>query len=147
MVSTPLVKLNKIMPIRFRIDSTRLSFTSLLQVINWFSTWKCHYHRPSTSFRRIWWKNNGLIGTKRIKLRHQDILFYLKLGKGQNNPADYFRMHITQWKSVSKSEKNELKNLGKHLYTLHAIPVINALGIKDLLQTLLQILRKPKQIS
>ena len=48
---------------------------------------------------------SGSIRTERIKLRHQDILFCLKFGKGRDNPADYLSRHATQWKSVSKSER------------------------------------------
>ena len=50
-------------------------------------------------------RRSGSIRTERIKLRQQDILFCLKFGKGRNNPADYLRRHASQWKSVSKSER------------------------------------------
>ena len=50
-------------------------------------------------------RRSGSIRTERIKLRQQDILFCLKFGKGRNNPADYLSRHASQWKSVSKSER------------------------------------------
>ena len=69
---------------------------------------------------------------ERTKLRHQDIIFCLKFGKGRGNLADYLSKNATQWKSVSKSEREESNNLGKLLYTLHVTPVLDALEIREI---------------
>ena len=78
-------------------------------------------------------KRSGSIRTDRIriKLSHQDILFYLKFGKGRNNPADYLSRHGTQWKSeANPGEREQSNDLSKLLYTLHVAPVLDALEIR-----------------
>ena len=77
-------------------------------------------------------KRNGSIRTERIKLRHQDVLYVLEYRKGQENFADYLSRHAIKWKDVSKSEREESKDLTKLLYTLHVTPVLDALGIREI---------------
>ena len=47
-------------------------------------------------------KRNGLIRTEHIKLRHQDIRFWLQYKKGIINPADYLIRHETLSKNKKK---------------------------------------------
>ena len=60
-------------------------------------------------------KEEGSTRTERIKLRHQNILLCLKSGKGCDNPAGYLSRHTTQWKSVSKSKREESNYFSKLL--------------------------------
>ena len=76
-------------------------------------------------------KRTGSVRTERIKLRHQEICFHLKLEKGRNNPADYLSRHVTQWKSVSKSMREESNDFSELLYSLHITPVLDALRIRE----------------
>ena len=76
-------------------------------------------------------KRTGSVRTERIKLRHQEICFHLKLEKGRDNPADYLSRHVTQWKSVSKSMREESNDFSELLYSLHITPVLDALRIRE----------------
>ena len=64
-------------------------------------------------------KQSGSITTERIKLRHQDIRFYLSYRKGQYNAADYLSRHAMSWDLLNKFEKEESDDLTNLLYTLH----------------------------
>ena len=77
-------------------------------------------------------KRNGLIRTKCIKLRHQDIRFSLQYKKGITNPADYLSRHGIPWETLSKNEKNESADLTNLLYTRHVTPILDAIGIKEI---------------
>ena len=77
-------------------------------------------------------KKSGSIMTERIKLRHQDVRYVLEYKKGQENFADYLSRHAIKWKDMSKSEREEPKDLTKLLYTLHVTPVLDTLGIKEI---------------
>ena len=84
-----------------------------------------------TSMCRSHWQDWS-IRTERMHLRHQYILFYLKFGMECNNPADYWSQYITQWKSVSKSAREESNDLSKLLYILHITSVLDALEIRKI---------------
>ena len=73
-------------------------------------------------------KRSGSIRTERIKLRHQNILLCLKSGKECDNLAGYLSRHTTQWKSVSKSKREESNYFSKLLCTLYATPVFRCIG-------------------
>ena len=77
-------------------------------------------------------KRPGSIRTGRIKLRHQDIKFYVAYRMGQYNPADYLSRHAVSWDLLNKFEKKESDGLTNLLYTLHVSPVIDAIGIKEI---------------
>ena len=77
-------------------------------------------------------KRSGSIRTERIKLRHQDIRFIVDYQKGQNNPADYLSRHAMNWDLLNNFERKESDDLTNLLYTLHATPVIDAIGIKEI---------------
>ena len=98
---------------------------------------------PSSVFNG---KRSRSIGTERIKLRHQEILLYLKFANGHDNQVDYLSRHVTQRKSVSKSERERergrererererggSKDLSKLLYTLLVTPILDALVIREI---------------
>ena len=44
---------------------------------------------------------------------------------------DYLSRHATQWKSASKSERDQSNDLSKLLYILHVIPVLDTLWISE----------------
>ena len=77
-------------------------------------------------------KRCGSIRTERIKLRHQDITFYVTFRKGQYKPADYLSRHAVSRDLLNKFEKKESDDLINLLYTLHISPVIDAIGIKEI---------------
>ena len=77
-------------------------------------------------------KRSRSIRTERIKLRHQGILFCLIFGKGRDNPGDYLSRNATQWKSVSKFQRDESKYITKFLHTLNGTSVSDALEIREI---------------
>ena len=74
----------------------------------------------------------GSIATEKIKLRHQDIKFYVIYRKGKYNPNDYIKRHVVSCDLLNKFKKKESDNLTNLLYTLHVSPVIYAIGIKEI---------------
>ena len=56
-------------------------------------------------------KRSGSIRTERIKLRQQNIRFYVTYRKGQYNPADCLGRHAVNWDLLNKFESDDLTNL------------------------------------
>ena len=74
----------------------------------------------------------GSIRTEKIKIRHQDIRYHLVYQKGSDNTADFLSRHAKPWKYIPKQEKGEANELNRFLYIIHALPVMDALGVKEI---------------
>ena len=64
-----------------------------------------------------------------IKLRYENIRFYVIYRKGQHNPADYLSRHDLSWDLLNKLEKKESNDSINLLYLLCVSPVIDAISI------------------
>ena len=67
-----------------------------------------------------------------MKLRHQDIRFFLNYSQVQKNPADYPSRPAISQGLLNKFGKKEPDDLTNLLYTLHVSPVIDATSIKKI---------------
>ena len=76
----------------------------------------------------------GTIRTERIKLRHQDVPFQVQYCPGKDNPADCLSRNATPITKLSTEERNEADDLNNFLYTLHATPIIDHIGLAIIAQ-------------
>ena len=84
-------------------------------------------HKPLCSIFNT--HRQGLIRTERIKLRHQDINYYVEYQQGKMSQSDYLSRHGKQFSTLPENEQMEADELHNLLYTVHTTPVINQIGI------------------
>ena len=75
---------------------------------------------------------SGSIRTEKIKMRHQDIDFFVVYQKGITNKTDYMSRRAKPLSLISKEEIEEANDLNNLLYMLHVTPVIDHIGIGEI---------------
>ena len=74
----------------------------------------------------------GSIRTERIKLRHQDINYYVEYQQGKMNQSDYLSRHGKPFSTLPENQQMESDELYNLLYTLHTTSVIDETGIPSI---------------
>ena len=77
-------------------------------------------------------RKQGSIRTDRIKLRHQDINYFIEYQRGKANQSDYLSRHGKPFSTLPENEQLEADELHNLLYMLHTTPVMDQLGISSI---------------
>ena len=64
-----------------------------------------------------------------MKLRHQDIRYEVVYQQGKLNQSDYLSRHAKPIEKMSSAIQDEANDLTNLLYTLHATPIMDHIGI------------------
>ena len=76
----------------------------------------------------------GSFRTECIKLRHQDIRFWVLYQPGKSNRTDFMSRNGKPFNKLPTEEQTEVEDLNNLLYVLHTILVIDHIGLATIAQ-------------